>query len=130
MVIKVRGSCDPLPCDPLPDGNGQSGSAERAGSLGGVVDDYLQVYTTASPPDTAKSKSEVVQKYGQIEEWDVSRVKNMMNLFFGYKGNNKCSGNFNNDISKWNVRRVTNMKRTLMGTCSFNIDLSSWELAK
>ena len=42
VVNACSGSTNPPICDPLPNGNGQKYAAERAGSLGGVVDDFFQ----------------------------------------------------------------------------------------
>ena len=63
----------------LPNGNGGCGrpscgqsSIDRAGTLGGLVDDYLGT-------DRIK-KDNVIRKYGLIENWDVSQVSNMMNV--------------------------------------------------
>ena len=38
-----------------------------------------------------------------LEDWDVSNVKNMHNMFWG------CE-NFNSDLSKWNVSNVEDME--------------------
>ena len=48
------------------------------------------------------TKDAVIAKYGEIEEWDVSRVGRMDNLF-------KSKTSFNADVSKWNVTNVRNM---------------------
>ena len=40
----------------------------------------------------------------KIDQWDVSNVKTMRNMFWN------CS-NFNADLSKWDVRNVVNMER-------------------
>ena len=61
-------------------------------SLGGLVEDWL---------DTSK-KSDVVAKYGPIEDWDVSEVTNMRYVFYNLK-------TFNEDLSKWNTGAVTDM---------------------
>ena len=47
-------------------------------------------------------RTNALQKYGNIEDWDVSNVTNMIGLFNG------CYY-FNDDISKWDVSKVTNM---------------------
>jgi len=51
---------------------------------------------------SSTEKDAVIAKYGEIEEWDVSRVGRMDDLFQG-----KTS--FNADLSKWNVTNVRNM---------------------
>ena len=60
---------------------------------------------------------------GAIGDWDVSRVTDMTELFFGAK-------TFNGDISKWDVSRVTNMNRMFMGASSFHGDLSRWDVSR
>jgi len=47
-------------------------------------------------------KSAIVTKYGEIEDWDVSQVTHMVQLFMSKKM-------FNGDLSKWNVGRVVDM---------------------
>ena len=85
-------------CTPkmLPDGNGESEAAKRAGytgyTLNRIVDDWL---------DPAK-RSAVEAIYGLIVDWDVSLVKNFGRLFWD-------KTTFNTDISKWNVAAAENM---------------------
>ena len=50
-----------------------------------------------------------VTTYGYINNWDVSLITDMSELFF-----NKT--NFNNDISNWDVSNVTNMYSCLLYT--------------
>jgi len=132
IVVEVRGACDPSPCAPLPNGNGEKISGQRVGFLGGVVDDYLQIYIPSAPPENAMTKAEVIQKYGEIEDWDVSRVTNMESLFNAYinVGSSSARSSVNNDISKWDVHNVTQMMNMFMGARSFNIDLSAWRVDK
>jgi len=40
------------------------------------------------------------------------------------------ASNFNDDVSRWNVARVTNMKFTFSGAANFNQELSSWNVEK
>ena len=78
----------------LPDGNGESGygAARTVGTLGRIVDDWL---------DTNKRPG-IEATYGALGEWDVSSVTNFKWLFL-----NKPT--FNTDISKWNVAAAKNM---------------------
>ncbi|VVU94829.1 Mycoplasma protein of unknown function, DUF285 [seawater metagenome] len=62
------------------------------------------------------------EKYGDINEWDVSKVTNMSELF-------KNSTSFNDDISSWDVSSVTNMYFMLEGATSFDQDLNSWDVS-
>ena len=118
--------------DPLPDGNGVDWPpSERAGSLCGAVDDYFQDYETragnpqpsATRPNNAMTRAEVVQKYGHIEVWDTSRCTNMAYVFIGKK-------NINPDISMWVVDQAVTMSSMFQNADSFNIDLSSWVVSK
>ena len=56
-----------------------------------------------------------------INDWDVSHITNMSNMFAG-------SG-FNQDISGWNVSAVTNMSNTFSGAIKFNQPLNSWDVS-
>ena len=62
------------------------------GGIGGLVDRWIDLATRAS----------VVSRYGNIEDWDVSQVTNMKNLFY-----DKIM--FNADISRWIISKVTDM---------------------
>ena len=89
MIADVEGY------DKLPDGNGCSGasyhSCTRTGLLK-IVDDYLT--------GDEQTVAEIVRDYGPIEEWDTSDVTNMALVFLNH--------NFNGDISRWNVAKVSN----------------------
>ena len=60
-------------------------------------------------------------KYGPIEEWDTSCIRDMSNLFFLFK-------EFNRDISRWNVSRVVNFQGMFQNCYKFNINLSDWNV--
>ena len=89
---------------------------------------------------------------GIIGEWDTSKVTDMTDMFVSL-GNVCNSGqdgdqiesstwpelqtgecavahSFNQDISKWNVTRVTKMKRMFLLATAFNGDLSKWVTSK
>ena len=53
-------------------------------------------------------KERVLTKYGEIGNWDVSRVTNMGGMFQGAKS-------FNQPLNKWNVSNVTNMEAMFNG---------------
>ena len=59
-------------------------------------------------------------KYGDISEWDTSRVTNMHKLFNGYQ--------FQGDISKWNVSSVTNMDN-MFRESQFDGDIRRWRVS-
>ena len=54
--------------------------------------------------------------------WDVSRITNMDNLFFYLT-------EFNQDISSWDVSSVTSMKYMFEGAKAFNQDISGWDVS-
>ena len=59
---------------------------------------------------------------GDISNWDVSNVKDMVEMFWGCK-------NFNSDISNWDVSKVTNMNSMFDGCVIFNKDISTWDVS-
>ena len=60
--------------------------------------------------------------FSGIEEWDVSKVTNMRNMFKG------CE-TFNEDISSWDVSKVRDMSNMFTGATNFNRDLSKWQIS-
>ena len=71
-----------------------------------AVDDWCQ------DPEAATAK------YGHISKWNTSMVTNLNNLF-------ESKYNFNDDISRWNVRNVTDTSH-MFGDTSFNSGISEW----
>ena len=88
-------SCD-LTTIKLPNGDGKHLAADRVGdTLERIVDDILGT-------DSSK-KEAATKKYGPIQNWDVSEVTNMRNLFHD-------KSTFNSDLSTWIVSSVINMQ--------------------
>jgi len=56
---------------------------------------------------TARSYAEAL--YGSINDWDVSEVTDMAELFVPPAGSSATD--FNDDIGAWDVSRVTDMSR-------------------
>jgi surface protein len=73
------------------------------------------------------NNDEVLAKYGPINEWDVSAINDMSNLFYDTSG---TYSSFNEDISNWDVSEVTNMENMFANAENFNIPLNSWNVAK
>ncbi len=69
-----------------------------------------------------KSKIEAIECYGDISEWNTSKVTDMDRLFY-------MKGGFNDDISMWDVSNVTSMKETFACTYRFNQPLNSWNVS-
>ena len=65
---------------------------------------------------------DAIQKYGDIDTWDVSNITDMSGLFKGKQ-------NFNRSINNWNVSNVTNMKEMFSGASAFNQPLDSWNVS-
>ena len=57
-----------------------------------------------------------------LEDWDVSEVTNMKEMFAD------CD-NFNADLSKWNVSSVKDMRFMFSYCKNFNCDLSKWDVS-
>jgi surface protein len=57
-----------------------------------------------------------------INDWDVSSVRNMFRMF-GY------DSSFNADISGWNTSSVTSMMQMFYRSTEFNQDIGSWDVS-
>ena len=68
-------------------------------------------------------KKDIVKKYGEINNWDVSNVTNMEEMF-------DEASSFNQPINKWDVSKVTNMSFMFAGASSFNQPLNNWNVSK
>lgn len=84
-------------------------------------------------------------RFGGIENWNVSNITDMSNLFSGldfdydisqwdvsnvttmYRMFESCS-NFNQDIGEWDVGNVTTMKEMFREATSFNQDIGDWDV--
>ena len=60
-------------------------------------------------------------KYGNIRNWDTSKVTDMSEIF--------AYSQFNGDISKWDTSSVTDMSDMFSGS-KFNGNISNWETSK
>lgn len=70
-----------------------------------------------------KNRSEAIEKYGNISDWNVSNVTDMSGLF------SNCS-EFNDDISRWDVSNVTDMHRMFDNAREFNQPIGNWDVSK
>jgi len=80
-------------------------------NIGGAVKEWF------NNEQTAKTK------YGNIEDWDVTRVTKMSYLFIS-------KDSFNGDISGWDISKVTDISGMFYNAKSFNGDLSGWNTEK
>lgn len=69
-----------------------------------------------------RDRDVVFAKFGEIGDWDVSRVTNMNALFSGQK-------DFNDDISTWDTSNVTDMRYMFYHASTFNQPLESWNVS-
>ena len=66
-------------------------------------------------------KEDIKKKYGEINNWDVSNVTNMEEMF-------DEASSFNQPLNKWDVSKVTNMSFMFAGATSFNQPLNKWNV--
>ena len=87
---------------PLPDGNQLKFAPPPRTGLGGVVDDYAA---------GGVRQGNVLIKYGNITDWDMSQVTNLNYIFAddGKPGLLGTNAQFNGDVSFWNTSGVTTM---------------------
>ena len=76
-------------------------------------------------------KERIVDKYGEINNWDVSNVTYMSEMFLGADGAlNSWNAKFNQPLNNWDVSNVTSMYRMFEGAGSFNQPLNKWNVSK
>ena len=107
----------------LPNGDGSVSPTGTAGTLRRQVYKWIrnaattiQVCNPVCQNQQTNTRTVVVEKYGPIEDWDVSKVTHMAGVFYGVN-DLRYFQSFNADISKWNVGAVHNMKNS---KCSLN----------
>jgi len=59
---------------------------------------------------------------GPISSWNVSNIKDMSSMFYGYEL-------FNEDLSNWDVSNVEDMSRMFAGCRLFNQPLDNWDVS-
>jgi surface protein len=65
---------------------------------------------------------------GDISDWDVSSVENMDCMFWGIGNEADDFDPEKFDLSKWNVSSVTDMS-SMFAHSSFNSDISNWDVS-
>ena len=68
-------------------------------------------------------KERIVDKYGEISNWDVSKVTSMSSMF-------ENATSFNQPINNWNVSSVTSMYHMFRRARSFNQPLNNWNVSR
>ena len=89
--------------------------------------------TTAVGDASKTTDGDAATQYGNINDWDVSRVTDMSELFRHGRtsslGGTIITTSFNTDISSWDVSSVEDMSSMFYGCISFNKDLSGWDVS-
>ena len=67
-------------------------------------------------------KDRIVDKYGEINNWDVSKVTDMDGMF-------AAATSFNQPLNNWDVSNVTSMGGMFEGASSFNQPLNKWNVS-
>ena len=70
-----------------------------------------------------KKKTNIIKRYGKMEDWNTTNVTDMSHLFHDYM-------NFNEDISKWDTSNVTNMAYLFNNCKYFNQHIGEWDVSK
>ena len=68
------------------------------------------------------SKRRIVEKYGEISNWDVSNVTDMAWMF-------DDAHSFNQPLNNWNVSNVKYMGEMFFEATSFNQPLNNWNVS-
>ena len=79
-----------------------------------AVKDYLD--------SNFKIRRYIINRYGEIGDWDVSNVTDMSNVFSGAQS-------FNQPLNNWNVSKVKDMCGMFHGAESFNQSLDNWNVS-
>ena len=67
-------------------------------------------------------KRRIVEKYGEISNWDTSNVTDMGDMF-------RDATAFNQPLNKWNVSNVTDMTMMFYNATAFNQPLNDWNVS-
>ena len=68
-------------------------------------------------------KKHIRDKYGEINNWDVSKVTDMSSMFYNTRA-------FNQPLNNWNVSNVEYMNSMFTFANSFNQPLNNWNVSK
>ena len=79
-----------------------------------VVKDYLE---------DGELRDAIIKKYGNIKDWNTSKVTDMSYLFCDYNY-------FNQPIGEWDVSSVTSMNSMFSGAYYFNQPIGAWNTSK
>jgi len=68
------------------------------------------------------AKTNIVNQYGHINQWNTSAITSMNDLF-------KDATNFNEPLGNWDVSKVTNMSGMFADAKKFNQPLTNWDVS-
>ena len=68
--------------------------------------------------------------YGNIGDWDTSKVTNMSYMFSAGDGTKYLESNFNQPIGDWDTQNVTMMSAMFNGASQFNQPIGEWDTSK
>ena len=94
------------------------------------------LYITMKPANKATLVAEITRAMdthgnkADLNYIDTSDITDMSYLFSGHARNGYGRGEFNGDISEWNVGKVTNMNSMFQDATAFNGDISKWNVGK
>lgn len=101
----------------------EDGNALQVDMYEALTDDTIQEAVNTwcggkgANPDVARIR------WGSIQDWDVSQVTSMQELFKGQYS-------FNSDISQWDVSNVRNTSCMFFNAQTFNQPLESWDVSQ
>ena len=81
--------------------------------------------------DGGSKRDSVEKKYGPIQEWDLSQVTDMTQLFDRQSPSPWVPfPDFNADISQWNTMGIISMEKMFYGQNEFNSIVSAWDVSQ
>ena len=69
------------------------------------------------------SKLQLISRYGQLNAWNISAIRNLSGLFQDLE-------EFDEDIGAWDTSGVTDMSFMFAGAKSFNRPIGSWNVSR
>ncbi|KAK7247689.1 hypothetical protein SO694_00124037 [Aureococcus anophagefferens] len=132
--------------------SGASAFNQRASATGTFVGDGYDMFLNADAfdqclptavGDWVDNSGDAEVEYGPIDEWDVSKVTDMSNLFCvrqgwmdaeyyadNYEDCVLTDDTFNEAIGAWDVSKVTNMRYAFYEAAAFDADIGAWDVSK